>query len=177
MVTGEELVSKTKKTFDNPLVEMKSLYEECKREQTTLMEREKKVMFHANRIKVTVEDFEKAAKNLTAPINLRNFKEKYQIIKETKGKMTELISDIRNNIVTNITNKIEKVGKLIDENEDKVPTNIEDFKKEVEMVFQEVESAKIFIETATTFMTDEIDFKIAPYKPKIREMGLDKLEY
>jgi len=175
MVTGEELVSKTKKTFDNPLVEMKSEYEASVREVTTLEERQKKVLFHSQRVNATVEDLLNAAKNFSSPTNVRVFKERYPIIVETKKKINDLLSEIKTVIIPNLQKKMDVLGKLIDEHGQKM-ANIDEFKKEVEGQYNKIESANMFIEEANKFLTD-MDGKIFPHKAKIRELGLEKRDF
>jgi hypothetical protein len=175
MVTGQELVSKTKKTFDNPLVEMKAEYESSVREITTLEEQQKKVLFHSQRVNATVEELLNAAKNLSSPTNLRVFKERYPIIVETKKKINDILSEIKTVIIPNLQKKMEALGKLIDEHGIKM-ANIDEFKKEVEGVYQKIEKANIFMEEANKFLTD-IDSKIFPHKAKIRELGLEKRDF
>jgi hypothetical protein len=170
MVTGEELVQKTKATYDNPLVEMKATYDAISREITTLEERQKKILFHSNRINTNIESVSNAAKNISSPVSLRIFKETYPVIIDTKKKINELISEIMHSVAPNITGKIEKVAKLIDDNEERI-ANIKEFKREVEEHYHKVESAKIFCEEAEKFLNDS-DAKIAPLRSKAREIGI-----
>lgn len=172
MVTGEELVRGTKQSYENPLMEMKATYDAISREITTLEERQKKVLFHSNRLSNDTDKLANAAKNIQSPVSLKIFKDTYPVILETKRKINELLSDIKGTVIPNISGKIEHVARLIDDHEGKV-ANIVEFKKEVESHYHKVESAVTFVEEANKFLNDS-DLKLAPFKSKARELGIDR---